>query len=315
VSVTSSRRSAVPLEPSDPTGADPYGVRREMSPIERRVNLGAVTVPFVVFIATILLGLVSWNDLDIFLIMYIPLALGITVGFHRLFTHRAFETSRPLRYLFAILGEMAVQGPVIAWVSDHRKHHAFTDEEGDPHSPHLNDSGWRGLVHAHVGWLMNEQGRADWDRYAPDLKKDPGMRLINAWSPFFVVLGMAIPAGLGLLIIGGAKGALYGFLWGGLIRMFVLSHVTWSINSVCHFFGKRRFNTEDRSTNVWWLALFSLGEAWHNNHHAFQQSARQGLGRFQVDPSWGVIWMLERAHLAWGVVRISPEKQSAKTIG
>ena len=174
--------------------------------------------------------------------MYLLTAIGITVGFHRLLTHRSFQTSKPLEYAFAVLGSMAVQGPVISWVADHRKHHAHTDEEGDPHSPHVgHDGGVRGVLgglwHAHAGWLMSTQGRADWKRYAADLYEDRGMRTIGRHFVPLVLLSLALPALAGYLVSGTLAGAATGLLWGGLVRIFFVHHVTWSVNSVCHFFG------------------------------------------------------------------------------
>ena len=185
---------------------------------------------------------------------------------------------------------MAVQGSVIAWVADHRKHHAHTDVEGDPHSPHVGHGDGLGgvlggLWHAHTGWLLSEQGRADWKRYAPDLYEDQGMRRINRHFVPLVVLGLAIPTLAGYLLTGTLLGAATGLLWGGLVRVFFVHHVTWSVNSVCHFLGSRRFEVEDQSTNVFWLALPSLGESWHHNHHAFPRSAVHGLRRWELDPS------------------------------
>jgi stearoyl-CoA desaturase (Delta-9 desaturase) len=249
--------------------------------------------------------------------MYLLTALGVTVGFHRLLTHRAFQTSKPLQYAFAVLGSMAVEGPVIDWVADHRKHHAHTDVEGDPHSPHVGHGGGvrgvlRGLWHAHVGWLLLEQGRADRKRYAPELCEDGGMRRINRWFPAVVVIGLAIPTLAGYAVGGSLAGAATGLLWGGLVRVFFVHHVTWSINSVCHFTGSRRFAIEDHSTNVFWLALPTMGESWHHNHHAFPRSARHGLRWWELDISGLVIGALERLGLAWNVVRIAPERQAQK---
>ena len=185
---------------------------------------------------------------------------------------------------------MAVQGSVIAWVADHRKHHAHTDVEGDPHSPHVGHGDGvggvlRGLWHAHTGWLLSEHGRADWKKYAPDLYEDPGMRFINRRFVSLVLLGLALPALVGYLLTGTLLGAATGLLWGGLVRVFFVHHVTWSVNSICHFLGTRRFEVEDHSTNVFWLALPSLGESWHHNHHAFPRSAVHGLRRWELDPS------------------------------
>jgi stearoyl-CoA desaturase (delta-9 desaturase) len=284
-----------------------------MSRTTRNVNLAGVIVPFVAFVVALIL---LWNravgplDLGILAFMYLISGIGVTVGFHRLLTHRAFETHRPLKYVFAVLGSLSVQGPVITWVADHRKHHAHTDEEGDPHSPHVgHGSGLRGLLHAHMGWLMTTMGRAQRRRYAPELMEDPGMRRISRSFELIVLAGLAIPFALGYLLGGTLTAALTALLWGGFVRIFMLHHVTWSINSVCHFFGRRRFATEDQSTNVFWLALPSLGESWHHNHHAFPRSAHQGLRRWELDPSGALIALLERFGLAWNVVRITPERQ------
>ena len=223
--------------------------------------------------------------------MYLVTALGITIGYHRLLTHRAFQTYKPVEYAFAAAGSMAVQGPVIDWVADHRKHHAHTDEEGDPHSPHVgHGSGLAGLWHAHVGWLFDTNGQADRRKYAPDLMDDRGMRLLN--RRFLSLVG-ALAAGSRSRSAGcspaRSPAALTGLLWGGLVRIFFVHHITWSINSICHFHGRRRFATDDQSTNVWWLSLASLGEAWHHNHHAFPRSAVHGLRRWELDPSGAII--------------------------
>jgi stearoyl-CoA desaturase (delta-9 desaturase) len=293
----------------------------EMGRSEKLVNLGAVVVPF---LAVVLAVVLLWNkavgvtDLAILAGMYVITAMGITVGYHRLLTHRSFQTPRWLEYTFAGLGSMAVQGPVISWVADHRKHHAFTDVEGDPHSPHVgHGDGVRGVLaglwHAHTGWLLSEHGRADAETYAPDLVEDPGMRWISRHFEWFVVAGLLIPALLGYALTGTLAGALGGFLWGGLVRVFLVHHVTWSVNSVCHFLGSRRFDVDDESRNVFWLALPSLGEAWHHNHHAFPRSAVHGLRRWELDPGALLIGALERVGLARNVVRISPERQREKS--
>ncbi|MBW8060763.1 MAG: acyl-CoA desaturase [Solirubrobacterales bacterium] len=291
-----------------------------MTSVEKAANLAAVVVPFVATIAAIALlwrSLVNPADLAIAAVMYLLTAISITVGFHRLLTHRSFQTSKPLEYVFAVFGSMAVQGPVISWVADHRKHHAHSDVEGDPHSPHVgHDGGVRGVLqglwHAHAGWLMSTQGRADWRRYAPDLYEDRGMRLIGRRFVPLVFASLAIPALAGYAVSGTLAGAATGLLWGGLVRIFFVHHITWSVNSVCHFLGTRRFETDDRSTNVFWLALPSLGESWHHNHHAFPRSAGHGLKRWELDPSALIISTLEKLGLAWNVVRISPERQSQR---
>jgi len=289
--------------------------------LERNANIAAVVLPFLGVIAA---GVLLWNsflgsrDLAILAVMYVLTAGGVTVGYHRLFTHRAFQTSRWMRALLAILGSMAVQGPVIDWVADHRKHHTFTDEEGDPHSPHAGRgaglSGMlHGLWHAHVGWLFSTHGQASSKRYAPDLLQDPSMRYINRSFPKLVLASLLIPFLLGLALSGGSlRAGLSALLWGGLVRIFLVHHVTWSINSICHFFGSRRFAVEDRSTNVFWLALPSLGEAWHHNHHAFPRSAFHGLRWWELDPSGWLILGMAKVGLAWDVVRVSAEKQREK---
>lgn len=293
-----------------------------MSRTEKAVNLGAVVIPFLATLTAIILLWNSWvsaADLAIAAAMYLLTAIGITIGYHRLLTHRSFQTSKPLEYTFAILGSMAVQGPVIAWVADHRKHHAHTDEEGDPHSPHVSpDGGVKGMLsglwHAHSGWLMSSQGRADWKRYARDLYEDQGMRTISRQFPLLVFATLAIPALAGYLASGTLTGALTGLLWGGLVRILFVHHVTWSVNSICHFLGRRRFDTDDRSTNVFWLALPSLGESWHHNHHAFPRSAVHGLKPWEPDPSGLIIAVMEKVGLARNVIRISPERQAERSL-
>jgi stearoyl-CoA desaturase (delta-9 desaturase) len=288
-----------------------------MSTIQRYANLGAVVVPFLALLLAIVL---LWNravgaiELSVMAFMYCLTGLGITVGYHRMLTHKAFQASKPVEYFWAVAGSMAVQGPAIAWVADHRKHHAHTDEEGDPHSPHVGQgSGLKGLWFAHVGWLTKTQGSAAFRKYAPDLCDDKGMRWISRNFLWFVGLSLLIPFVLGFVLHGfSLSGALWTLLWAGFVRMFFLHHATWSINSVCHFFGKRRFDVEDRSTNVFWLAIPTFGESWHHNHHAFPRSARQGLGRWEVDLSAMVIWAMERVGLIRNVVRIAPERQAAK---
>jgi len=286
------------------------------------VNMTAVFLPFfVVAVAVPLLwgDLVGWSDVAVFVLMYVISGLGITVGFHRMLTHRAFQTHKATRYAFAIMGSYAVQGPVIDWVADHRKHHAHTDQEGDPHSPHVGHGdgvtgALRGLWHAHVGWLWRTHGEARAHKYAKDLVEDRTMRVINRRFPVFVLISLAIPALLGGLLTMSLKGALTGLLWGGFARIFLQHHVTWSVNSVCHFFGRRRFDVEDQSTNVFWLALPSFGESWHHNHHAFPRSAAHGLRWWEIDPSAIVIALMRRLGLAWDVVKITPERQAQKLV-
>jgi stearoyl-CoA desaturase (Delta-9 desaturase) len=290
-----------------------------VSRAERTANLLGVVVPFAGVLAAIVLlwdRAVDVTDLAILGVTYLLTAVGITVGFHRLLTHRAFQTYPWLERVFAVLGSMAVEGSVLDWVADHRKHHAYADIEGDPHSPHVgHGSGLRGLWHAHTGWLLETQGQADWKRFAAELYEDPRMRSIGRRFPLLVVASLAVPTLAGFVLHGfTASGALRGYVWGGLVRIFLVHHVTWSINSICHTFGSRRFEIEDRSTNVAWLALLSLGESWHHNHHAFPRSARHGLRWWELDVSGLIISAMGRTGLAWNVIRIAPERQREKAI-
>ncbi len=260
-----------------------------------------------------------WRDLAILLVLYVATGLGVTVGFHRLLTHRSFKTHPWLRGVLAVLGTMSVEGPVISWVADHRKHHVYTDRLGDPHSPHVDHGGgWRGalrgLAHAHVGWLFDHTQRGARERFAPDLLADPVVAFVDRTFLLWSLLGLAIPFGLGMLFGGTVDAGLEALLWGGAVRILVLHHVTYSINSLCHFFGRRRFRTDDHSRNLLWLAPLSFGEAWHNNHHAFPTSAFHGMGRGEIDLSGLVITALERMGLAWDVQRVGSERQAAKAV-
>ncbi len=290
-----------------------------MTRAERIANLIGVIVPFLgVLVAIVLLWnrAVDWTDVGLLVSMYVLTGAGITVGFHRCLTHRSFQTYPWLERSFAIVGSLALQGSVMDWVADHRKHHAHTDKEGDPHSPHVgHGSGLRGLWHAHTGWLFETQGQADWKRYARDLYDDPYMRRIGKSFPQLVLVSLLIPTAAGFILHGFTlTGALRGYVWGGLVRIFLVHHITWSVNSICHFFGRRRFDIEDRSTNVAWLSLLSFGESWHHNHHAFPRSAYHGLRWWEIDISGMIISTLERLGLAWNVIRITPERQRQKIL-
>jgi len=264
---------------------------------------------------------VGLPELGLLAVGYLLTGIGITVGYHRLFTHRAFQTYRWVRYTFAILGSMAVEGGVLRWVAEHRKHHQFSDQEGDPHSPHTGEgtgfwAALRNLLHAHIGWMFASKARADMRKYVPDLLADRGLRVIDNLFAVWMVLSLAVPALAGWAIAGTWQAALTGFLWGGAVRIFLLHHVTWSINSICHFWGRRRFRSSDESRNVWLLSLISFGESWHNNHHAFPSSAFHGMRRREIalDPGAWVVTALEKAGLAWKVVRIPRERQAAKLV-
>ena len=305
---------------SEPTADDVEPVLHET---RDRIITGTVTV--VPFLALGVVGwqvwasLLHWSDLAVFAILYVVTGLGVTVGFHRLFTHRSFATRPWVRGVFAAAGSMAIEGPVISWVADHRKHHAFADQPGDPHSPHVDHGvGWRGalrgLAHAHMGWLFIHTQRGARQRYAPDLVADPVVSWVDRTFVVWVLSGLGIAFGLGWLIGGTLTAALTGLLWGGAVRILVLHHVTYSINSLCHFFGRKRFDTGDESRNLAWLSFLSLGEAWHNNHHAFPTSAAHGLRWWELDLSSAVIRGLERVGLAWDVVRIDPARQQRKLL-
>jgi stearoyl-CoA desaturase (delta-9 desaturase) len=295
---------------------DPGAVR-----LQRRLTLVVTVVPFIG------LAWAAWSlrdgalgllNLSLFFGFYLFTGLGVTIGLHRLFTHRSFQTSTWMKALLAIAGSMAIQGPVITWVSNHRRHHAFADKEGDPHSPHLDEGPGvagvlKGLWHAHLGWLFGTDETVP-ERWAPDLLKDPVVRKVSRQFPLWVVASFAAPAVIAFVFTGETSAAVSAFIWGSLVRIFFLHHVTWSINSICHFYGKRPFETTDHSTNNWVLSLISFGESWHNNHHAFPNSARHGLGRGQIDISASLIMLMHK--LGWArAVKVAPGKQIAKKAG
>jgi stearoyl-CoA desaturase (Delta-9 desaturase) len=299
----------------------------EVEPVEHetrdRVITGVVTVLPAVALAVACWQawshLLLWSDLVVFVVMYVITGLGVTVGFHRHLTHRSFATSGALRSVLAVLGSAAIEGPVISWVADHRKHHAFSDEEGDPHSPHVgHGKGWRGaltgLMHAHVGWLFIHTHRGAKVRYARDLTADRAVSFVDRTFLVWALAGLGAAFGLGVAIGGSVIAGLTGLLWGGGVRMLVVHHVTYSINSLCHFFGRQRFATGDESRNLSWLALPTFGESWHNNHHAFPTSAIHGIRRFELDVSGMVILALEKAGLVWDVVRVEPARMEQKAI-
>ena len=299
-------------------------VRPVSMPVVDRVASAVITaVPPLMVLIGMYFGwmgnLLQWQDLLILAICYVGVGAGVTVGFHRLLTHRSFKCHRLTRAALAALGSAAAEGPVIDWVATHRKHHDFSDEVGDPHSPHVgHGDGWRGqlggFVHAHVGWVFSDMEVADEQRYARDLVNDPWIKFVDRTFVLWVALGLAFAFGLGVLFTGTVSGGLKGLLWGGAARIFFVHHATFSINSVCHFFGRRDFDTGDESRNVAWLAIPTWGEAWHNNHHAFPTSYRHGLRRWQLDPSAAMIRTLEALGLAWDVVRIDPERISRKAL-
>ncbi|NLU80709.1 acyl-CoA desaturase [Micromonospora sp. HNM0581] len=279
-----------------------------------------VMIPFAALIAAVPVawgGWLSWTDVGIAVFWYLVSGLGITVGYHRYFTHGSFKARRWLRIALAVTGSLAVQGDVIQWVADHRRHHAFSDLEGDPHSPWRFGATLRGLTkglfHAHIGWLFGRE-LSNRERFAPDLLADRDIRRMDRLFPLLVIVSVLGPALMGWLLTWSWQGALSALFWAGLVRISLLHHVTWSINSVCHVYGERPFMMRhgDRAANFWPLALLSFGESWHNLHHADPTCARHGVLRRQVDVSARVIWFFEKAGAAWDVRWPRPDRIAAK---
>ncbi|GAB4554280.1 MAG: acyl-CoA desaturase [Phycisphaerales bacterium] len=302
----------------------------ERAPLRLRlINLAAVLLPLAGLVMAIVLlwGVAfNWVYLGLLVGMYLLTALGVTVGYHRYFTHRSFNTPRPVGVALAILGSMAVEGPVLRWVATHRRHHQHSDQEGDPHSPHTHGDGvWgtlRGIWHAHMGWLFgssafialrsrNGEGNSS-ARYVKDLESDGWWRWMSHLFPVWVLLGLLLPAAIGGLATMSWMGVLLGFIWGGLVRVLVLHHVTWSINSVCHLWGTRPFRSHDHSRNNAIFGVLALGEGWHNNHHAFPTSARHGLRWWELDVSWMLIWAMSKIGLASDLRVPAPERVASK---
>jgi len=309
----------------DPRPAEIRGIARLSARdlrLQRRLTLLFTVGPLLgVVLAIARLGIgagISTLDFGLLAGLYAFTGVGISVGYHRLFTHRAFQAVRPVRALLAIAGSMAVQGSVVAWCATHRRHHAYADQYGDPHSPHLaKASGLRGVLlglwHAHVGWLGDDK-HSQPDEWTPDLVKDRTVARIDRAFPHLTLATFALPALIGGLVTMSFGGALSAFVWGSLVRVFLLHHVTWSINSICHFYGKEAYRARDESRNVWPLAAISFGESWHNNHHAFPWSARLGLRLWQVDVGWYVIRALRGMGLVRGVKVPTREQQEARAL-
>jgi stearoyl-CoA desaturase (delta-9 desaturase) len=270
---------------------------------EQALVVAFMVVPLLALAAAVPLAWgwgLSWLDVVLAVFFYYLTGLGVTVGFHRHFTHGSFKAKRPLRIALAVIGSTAFQGGVIGWVADHRRHHAFSDKEGDPHSPWLFGTGpaamIRGFWHSHMGWILGRD-RTNARRFAPDLLADRDIVAVDRLFLPLTLASLLVPALIGGLVSGTWWGALTALFWAGLVRVAVLHHVTWSINSICHMFGDRPFAARDRSANVWWLAVLSFGESWHNLHHADPTCARHGVKRGQVDISARIIWIFER--LGW----------------
>ncbi|WP_431873333.1 acyl-CoA desaturase [Amycolatopsis sacchari] len=278
-------------------------------------------IPFVALVAALPLAWgwgLSWLDLALAAVFYVVATLGVTVGYHRYFTHGAFKANRPLRVALAIAGSMAVQGSVIFWVASHRRHHAFADRDGDPHSPWLFGTSpgalLRGFWHAHMGWMFQREV-TNYDRFAPDLVADPALRVVNRYFWLWITLSLALPAALGGLLSWSWQGAVTAFFWAGLVRIAFLHHVTWSVNSICHMVGDRPFASRDKAANFWPLAILSMGESWHNSHHADPTCARHGVLRGQIDVSARVIWLFEKLRWARDVRWPKAERLAAKRVG
>ncbi len=290
----------------------------KMTPLRRVLTLLVVVLPFVglVSAASFWWGRgFSWTELFIFLGMYIATGFGVTVGYHRLFAHRAFQTFRPIKFIFAVLGSMSIEGPLLKWTAIHRSHHRHSDMEEDPHSPNQSGNGIKGILvgawHSHVGWMFKDDP-PHLARYVKDLRADKLMTFVSNYFGLWVVLGLLIPTVIGWIVSGTLMGALLGFIWGGLVRTFFVHHVTFSINSVCHLWGTRPFASDDLSRNNFLFGVFALGEGWHNNHHAFPNSARQGLRWWELDISWLLIRAMELVGLVWNVRIPTPEAMAAK---
>lgn len=278
-----------------------------------------VIVPFLALVAAVPFAWgwgLTWLDVALAATFYTVTCLGATVGFHRYFTHGAFKARRWLRVALAVTGSMSVQGPILHWVADHRRHHAFADKEGDPHSPWLFGTSpaalTRGFWHAHLGWVL-ERDLTNQQRFAPDLLADPDIRLVHRLFGPLTIATLALPAVIGGLVTWSWWGAVTAFFWASLVRVTALHHVTWSVNSVCHMIGERPFAARDRSANFWPLAILSMGESWHNLHHADPTSARHGVLRGQVDVSAELIRLFERAGWAWDVRWPTPERLARLT--
>jgi stearoyl-CoA desaturase (delta-9 desaturase) len=318
--------------PAAPPTANPDGVARTRAPrpdIEPEPDSGLdrflvglfVAVPLLAVLAAIPLAWgwgLGWHDIVIAFVFYVVTGMGITMGFHRHFTHSSFKAARPLHVSLAIAGSLAIEGPVLVWVADHRRHHKYSDKEGDPHSPWRFGNDWKalskGLLYAHVGWMFNPN-RTSQQKFCPDLLADPPIRRVSSTFPLWVAVSLLAPALIGGLWSMSLAGALTAFFWASLVRICLLHHVTWSINSVCHTFGNEDFDVRDKSRNVAWLAIPSFGESWHNLHHSDPTCARHGALKGQIDISARTIWIAEKLGWAWDVRWPDEDRLSGKLTG
>jgi len=308
-------------DPVDELPAEAATEQLQDQPLSMRLTIGVfVVVPFLAVLAAIPVawgGWLGWSDVLLFLLFWLITGLGVTVGYHRFFTHGSFKAPRGIKIMLAIMGGLALEGSITQWVADHRKHHKYSDEANDPHSPWKYGTSKRALTkgfwHAHTGWLFDNK-QTSITQYAPDIATDPDLAVINRLFPAIVVASLLLPALLGGLITWSLVGALTAFFWAGLFRVAFIHHVTWSVNSVCHIAGNRPFKSRDLSSNVWWLAIPTLGESWHSLHHAEPTSARHGVLTRQVDVSAVFIRTLERFRLAHDVRWPKPERIERKLV-
>ena len=300
---------------------DTIGYTGHKKVVHKIAVLALTILPFVGVILTIIFAWgrgISLTSLLLFLGFYFITTVGIGVGYHRLFTHKGFQIKPWLKAILALSGSFALQGPVIRWVADHRRHHAFSDRPGDPHSPHLHEdesylSMVKGLWYSHIGWMFDSEETTA-KKFAPDLLKDKMIVMLDRYYWLWIVLTFALPGLLGLLITGTFTGFLEGVLWGGVVRVFFLHHVTWSINSVCHVFGRRPYKTRDESRNNAIFGVLAFGEGWHNNHHAFPAAAVHGFHWWQVDLNGFMIWLFEKMGWVWNVTRVTEEQKSRREV-
>jgi len=322
VSIAADADMEVPAQPVN-DHYDEDGIAKLAGFFDFSIMLTAIVAPFLAFAGAVYYCLtvnwVTWPFLVMLVVAWMISGMGITIGFHRLLTHASFETYRPIRALFMFFGALSVEGSPLVWCAVHRRHHALSDHPGDPHSPHLHGDGlWgkiKGFWYGHCGWLLTHAWSSpDMKRYVPDLLQERLLVFVDRMYYLWVLMSLAIPGVIGYFITGGWDGALMGVVWGGLVRIFLGHHITWSINSICHIFGQRQYQTADRSTNNMLCALLGFGEGWHNNHHAFPTSARHGLSWWQFDTSWLVILTMKKLGLAWNVKVPSDRAKESRRI-
>ena len=326
MTTTTDTAPAVPATPDPAEVARARAPRPDIDPepnssLDRFLVALFVAVPLLAVLVAIPLAWgwgLGWHDIVLAFAFYVVTGMGITMGFHRHFTHSSFKAARPLRVSLAIAGSMAIEGPVLVWVADHRRHHKYSDKEGDPHSPWRFGNDWKaltkGFLYAHIGWLFNPNQTSQ-EKFCPDLLADAPIRRVSNTFPLWVAVSLLAPALIGGLWSMSLAGALTAFFWASLVRICLLHHVTWSINSVCHTFGNEDFDVRDKSRNVAWLAIPSFGESWHNLHHSDPTCARHGALEGQIDISARAIWIAEKLGWAWDVRWPDEQRLSGKLTG